>query len=134
MQSVKSKAFSLLARKAYFSKELSKKLREKGYEEKEIAPLISELKKRGWLNDKELASRYVEGQRRKGYGAKVIAYKLREKAGEIDIPMEESEEALQAFIERRYQKDLPEKREKVIGALLRRGFPYLLIDKVLRNL
>jgi len=132
MQSVKAKAFSLLARKSYFSKELSGKLREKGYLEKEISALIKELQKQGWLNDQELANRYVEQQKRKGYGSKVIAYKLREKAGEIAMLSEDSEDTLKAFIERRYLKDLPEKRTKVINALLRRGFSYELIDRVLR--
>ncbi|NGX58948.1 MAG: Regulatory protein RecX [Chlamydiae bacterium] len=60
MQSIKAKAFSLLAKKAYFSKELDRKLREKDYPINEILPLLKELKEQGWLNDEDLTARYVE--------------------------------------------------------------------------
>ncbi len=131
MQSIKAKAFSLLARRAYFSKQLEAKLKEKGYLDDEIQALFRELEESGWLNDLELASRFVERQKEKGYGPRVISMKLREKAGAIDIPIEESEEAVIAFVKKRYLRDLPEKRQKVIGALLRRGISYDLINKVL---
>ena len=134
MQSIKAKAFALLAKRAYFSKALSLKLQEKGYPQKEIESLLQELKSQGWLNDEELATRYVERQKSRGYGARLIALKLREKAGEIDIPIEESEEALRTFIEKRYLKDLPEKRDKVIRALMRRGYSYPLINKILTSI
>jgi len=133
MKKIKSKAFSLLARKSYFSKELAGKLKEKGYEEKEIAPLIQSLQKDGWLDDQELAKRYIAQKKRKGYGAKVIAYELKQKGGELSIAIDDEEEVLRAFVEKRYLKDLPEKREKVIGALMRRGFSYELIDRVLAH-
>jgi regulatory protein len=134
MDSIKAKAFALLARKGYFSKELRKKLLEKGYPDEEISPLIQELTKRGWLNDQERANRFVESQRQKGYGAKMIALKLREKAGPIEVDLGESEEELVALIQKRYLSKLSEKREKVIQALLRRGFSYDLICKALRSL
>lgn len=134
MQSIKAKAFALLARKGYFSKELRKKLLEKGYPEEEISALIQELTQRGWLNDQERASRFVEVQRQKGYGAKMIALKLREKAGPIEVELDESEDALIALIQKRYLSKLAEKREKVIQALLRRGYSYDLICKALQSL
>ena len=73
-------------------------------------------------------------QRQKGYGAKMIALKLREKAGPIEVNLDESEEALIALIQKRYLSKLSEKREKVIQALLRRGFSYDLICRALRSL
>jgi len=124
-------AYALLAKKAYFSKQLKAKLVEKGYGEEEIASFMAQLTERGWLNDQELAERYVARQIEKGNGARVVAMKLREKAGNIDCVIEESEEALAAFVRKRYLKDLPEKKNKVIGALMRRGFSYDLIKKVL---
>lgn len=133
MESIKSKAFALLARKAYFSKQLRKKLSEKGYPEEEIEPLMKELTQRGWLNDQELGARYVEQQRQKGYGAKMIALKLREKAGYLDIAIGDEEETLKALIKKKYLSKLAEKREKVIQALLRRGYSYELISKVLKQ-
>lgn len=133
MESIKAKAFALLARKAYFSKQLRQKLLEKGYPKGEIEDLIAEFIRRGWLNDQELASRYVEQQRQKGYGARRIALQLREKAGQVDVQLGESEEVLVALIQKKYLGKLAENRGKVIQALLRRGFSYDLICKVLKD-
>ncbi|NGX39903.1 MAG: Regulatory protein RecX [Chlamydiae bacterium] len=134
MQSIVSKAFSLLARRSYFSKELIGKLLEKGYEKAEVDALIIRLQNEGWLNDLGLAERFVARQREKGYGPRVIEMKLREKGGECGVLIEESEEALSSFILKKYWKDWPEKREKVIAALLRRGHSYPLINKVLTRI
>lgn len=134
MESIKTKAFALLAKKAYFSKQLKLKLSEKGYPQNEIEELISDLTQRGWLNDQELAGRYIEQQKQRGYGSRMIAFKLKEKAGFLEIPIAESEEALMELIKRRYLKDLPEKKAKVINSLLRRGYSYDLICNVLREI
>ncbi len=133
MESIKAKAFALLARKAYFSKQLRLKLAEKGYPKEEIEALIAEFIRRGWLNDQELANRYVEQQRQKGYGARRIALQLREKAGQVEVALEESEEVLAALIQKKYLGKLQENRNKVIQALLRRGFSYDLICKALNE-
>ncbi|MBS0629798.1 MAG: regulatory protein RecX [Verrucomicrobia bacterium] len=133
MKSTKTKAFALLARKGYFSKQLRQKLTEKGYPEDEIEAVIAELTRRGWLNDQELANRYVEQQKQKGYGAKRIALQLREKAGQVEVDLGESEEALRDLIQKRYLSKLAVSRDKVIQALLRRGFSYDLIVRVLQT-
>ena len=85
MQSIKSKVFSLLAKRSYFSKELEKKLIERGYSKEEIKETIEYLKREGWLNDIELGKRFVDLHIKKGYGAPIIAHKLRNRAGEISI-------------------------------------------------
>jgi len=131
---IRVKAYALLAKKAYFTRQLTKKLKEKGYPDQEITTLIKELVERGWVNDAELGSRYIEQQKAKGYGARVIAFKLREKAGPLDLPIEESTDAAKALIERKYLKDLPEKKDKVIRSLLRRGYPYDLIKRLLDDI
>lgn len=97
----------------------------------EIEELILELKKRGFLNDTELAVSFTKSQKKKGYGPAMIAYKLRQKAGEVHVDLVEDEEILYAYIEKRYLKDLPEKRDKVIRSLMRKGHSYELINKVL---
>ncbi len=132
MQSIKAKAFSLLAKKSYFTKELRQKLLEKGYSASEIAGLTSELTDQGWLNDQELAARFVKVQQEKGYGARVILHKLRQKAGDLSIAISDGE--IESLIERKYKRKLPEQREKVIAALLRRGFSYDLINKALTTI
>lgn len=133
MESIKAKAFALLARKAYFSKQLRRKLSEKGYPKEEIEALIAEFIRRGWLNDQELANRYVEQQQQKGYGARRIALQLREKAGQVDVALGESEEVLATLIQKKYLGKLQENRDKVIQALLRHGFSYDLICKALNE-
>lgn len=133
MDTIKHKAFSLLAKKSYFSKELEKKLLEKGFSIEEIQKLIIDLKSQGWLNDEELAERFVERQKSRGYGAKVIAHKLREKAG-FSCEIAESKETALNLIKKKYLKDLPHKKNKVIAALLRRGYSYDLIKTVLGDI
>lgn len=132
--SIDVKAYSLLARRSYFSKQLILKLREKEYPDEEINPLIEKLTERGWLNDQELAERYVQKKIEQGYGSSVIAFRLREKAGNVQVDVEPSEEALFAFVKKRYKKDLPGKKNKVIRALLLRGHSYDLINKVLHSI
>lgn len=131
---LKEKAFSLLARKNYFTRELKTKLLEKGYPENEIKDLLEELKKGGLLNDQELAERFINTQKEKGYGARWIERKLIEKAGRLSLSISESEEAVRKLVKKRYLKKLPEKRPQVISALLRRGISYELILKVLNTI
>jgi len=129
MQSIKAKAYSLLAKRSYFAKELKQKLLEKGYKPADIDSLISELIKQGWLNDEELASRFVKREGEKGYGARVILQKLRAKAGELSVDIAGGD--IHSLIEKKYIHKLPQEREKVIAALLRRGFSYDLILQAL---
>jgi regulatory protein len=131
---IKAKAYALLAKKAYFSLQLKKKLVEKGYPEGEIAALLKELIERGWVNDRELAARFIEQHKAKGYGARRIQLKLREKAGMLDLPIEDSFEEARSLVQRKYLKDLPEKRDKVIRSLMRRGYGYDLIKTVLEDI
>lgn len=133
MDAVKKKAYSLLARKAYFSKQLKAKLLEKGFPSKDVDFVIADLIDKGWLNDGELASRFIEKEKKKGYGARVIAQKLKEKAGFVPSGIEESREAIEALVAKKYAKKLPEKRMQVIGALMRRGVPYDLALEVIDN-
>lgn len=135
MMPIKAKAFSLLAKRSYFTKELKQKLSEKGYSQTEIENLIQELTKQGWLNDQDLALRYSEKLRARGYGARVIAQKIYQKAGELDLPLEEdSKEAVLHLIHKKYRNNLPKKRNKVIAALMRRGFSYELIKTLLESI
>lgn len=134
MTPIKTKAFSLLARRSHFSKELALKLSQKGYPQTEVNSIIKELQKNGWLNDRELAKNFAMNKKSRGYGAKIITHQLKEKAGEIDLFLTDSEEEVKKFIKKRYCKDLPEKQNKVIRALLRRGFSYDLIHKVLTSM
>lgn len=135
MRSIKSQAFSLLARRAYFSKELEEKLRDRGHAAGEIAALIDELTKEGWLDDRELARRFAQRQREKGYGRLLIIQKLRRRAGPLEFEVEDGEaDELESLIRRKYAERLPDERHKVVAALLRRGFPYDQIDAALRRL
>ena len=133
MSPVKKKAISLLARRAYFSKQLKNKLLEKGYPLGEVEPLMVELTQQGWLNDEEMAKRFIEREKQKGYGAKMIALKLKEKGDFLKVAIEESKEAVRDLVAKRYLKQLPDRRPQVIAALMRRGLPYELILEVLET-
>lgn len=135
MDALKTKAFSLLAKRPYFSKELRKKLLDKGFSKDRVQSLLDLLKKQGLLNDEELAARFIERQKAKGYGAKLIAHKLRERAGEaLSFEIFDSNEDALNLIKKKYQKDLPHKKNKVIAALLRRGYSYELIKTILEDI
>lgn len=131
MQPIKKKAYTLLARRDHFTKELRRKLKEKGFLSNEIEPLLDELTARGFLDDASLARRFAARQKEKGYGPRVIAAKLKEKAGEMDVELEEDVEVVCNLIERRYAGKEP---KKVIAALLRRGFSYGLIQNALSRI
>jgi len=98
-------------------------------QDEKIASLIEE----GWLNDEEMAKRFVEREKQKGYGAKMIALKLKEKGDFLKVAIEESKEAVRDLVAKRYLKQLPDRRPQVIAALMRRGLPYELILEVLET-
>jgi regulatory protein len=57
---IKQKAISFIARRYHSEKELLLKLKTKGYDERLIKIVLSELKEKDFINDKSFASIYVE--------------------------------------------------------------------------
>lgn len=134
MQTVKAVAYSLLSRRSYFSKQLKTKLLQKGFREEEIDPVLLELEAQGYLNDREQGERLIRRERGRGYGPLIIAQKLRERGGTVSLPIQVSKEDLIPLIKKKYAKRLPQEKNKVIAALLRRGYSFDLINMALRDI
>lgn len=72
----KKDALKLLARKAYHSQELARKLRLKNHPAEEIAAAIQEMRRLGYLNDKEYMEAFLRKAALKGWDAYTIKGKL----------------------------------------------------------
>jgi len=125
-------------------KEAREKLRNKGIDEKTVEEAISWLKGEGLLNDAVFARQWVEG-RKERYGRSRLYRELLRKGVEpeiareavADIPDEEEWERAIELGRRRLasmpQRD-PHGREKIASFLLRRGFSWEIVERVLRFL
>lgn len=127
-----STALRLLARRDHSIKELTDKLKLKGYALADIHPVIEECLQKGYLNEKRFTENYINWRRRKGYGPLRISQELQARG----IPDDMIAELLQItdnawFIEARQvwqkrfrgqvEKDF-RKRAKQMHFLQYRGF------------
>lgn len=140
-----SKNFALrrLAQKNYSSYELKKILQERLVSIETIEKVLLELKNIGYINDQDWIESFIRGHIQKKNGPKSIAMKLKVKGvpedtikRNIDYLEETSpqSERIKAILETKYRhrdlKDFKEK-QKVVGALMRKGFDYDEITLVL---
>lgn len=80
------KALSLLAIREYSSKELERKLIDKGFGKEEVENSIASLKKNNFLSDERYALSYINSRMRKTPEGEYIIYiRLREKGVENDL-------------------------------------------------
>lgn len=143
----RKKAFSLLARKGKTVQELRLHLARQEFDPKVIAPLVSELKREGYLDDRKLAEAIAMSAPRKGWGPKRVFQelvkrgveeKLAREVVELYCPEDDYNTALRRGRER--WKALPPnldeevKARRVAGHLERRGFTSQTIIKVLEEL
>ena len=68
MQSVKHKAVALLARREHSRRELTDKLRQKGYNTDEIEACCDELEAKTYLSDERFTLAFVKDRIQKGHG------------------------------------------------------------------
>lgn len=123
----KREALKLLATRSYFSEEFLQKLQRKGLSLQASQNALSYCKQLGYINEKEKTSSFVEREKRKGLGPRLIALKLRAKGVKTSV-VQSSEDQLHAIkqlIEKRYAN---KEKHKVYQALKRRGFD----DEVIR--
>jgi SOS response regulatory protein OraA/RecX len=129
----------LLAAKSYTSFELKEKLLAKKIAAKAIDGAIERCIGFGYLNDKDLAERLIEQLRDKGKGDIYISLKLKKRLGyapKIEPNAKKAREAICALIAKVKSKDDisdPKIKRRLIGKLLRRGFPAELIFESLNQ-
>ncbi len=136
-QSCKDAAVKLIAVKDRTEKELSQRLAEKGYDEREIAEAMAFAAEYGYTDDRAYARKYIrEGVNLKNYGFSRIRAELLKKGvdryvveEEIDSARESADEAprerILGAMERRFAgADLsnPKERNRIFGYFARRGF------------
>lgn len=121
----KAESLRLLSAKSRFSRELEEKLSAKGLSDKAIQKAIAECQRLGYLNDREESERLAQKLQRKGYGASLIAAKMKAKGGACKKEMLGDPAPI---IRKLYEKKLrSSSKEKAIASLLRRGFDYATI-------
>ena len=127
----------VLALRDHSEAELSRKLKEKGYQEEEIAATVARLKELGYLDDARFARGFAASAIRngRGYGSRlklelarrgVAAGIVAEVLAEISEEFSEAE-LLAGLLARRYAGFDPEtatekEKRQVIGYLQRKGF------------
>jgi len=136
---IKYAAFCL-SRRPYFEETIRQKLvlRSKKLKfeksDKVISDILEDLRKSGYLNDIYLASAYARRQLGKGYGPRIISFKLKRlKVSEavIDTALEEANvpkqlEAIQKYAQKYHKLD----KYKLTSRLYSRGFSSVAINKL----
>lgn len=119
--------------------ELRRKLRTGFYPEKAIDEAVEFLKKYRYLDDTEYIRNYIEIYGRSKSAAEIRTALLRKGADKACIEEllrerqpDEEEQIRKLLIKRRYQNDAPaEEKRKTVGFLLRKGFSYEKIRRVI---
>lgn len=75
----------MLARREHSQLELTQKLTQKGFQERDIELLLEEFVQLGWQSDQRFAESYSRSRVHKGFGPVRIQYELKERGVEIDV-------------------------------------------------
>lgn len=117
-------ALYLLSRKAMLSTDLEGKLTAKGISEKTARHIVEYCKDKGFLDDAQEIERMIAKEQRKGYGARAIQFKLRQKGvalRNID-GINEKEAVVKWIAKQKIEWSDRDAVNKLIAKLLRRGF------------
>lgn len=135
------KALGLLSRRPHFRGELTRKLRDRGFDPGEVDAVVSELERRGLIDDRRSAMELAGGSlRRKGYGPRRIRAELLRRgveegvaeavAAEIfDAPGEELRRAREVV--RRWRRATPGNGSRLARHLNRKGYSKRTIVEIL---
>ena len=139
------KAVSLLASRARTEQEIVSALRQNAYPEQTIARVMARLHEEGYIDDVAFAGQWVSARTAKGMGARRIRQELRLKGvsqHDIDEALDsvDEEETLDAAVRAAEKasrgRDLsdPADRQKIIAALVRRGYDFSTAKTALQKL
>lgn len=141
-EQVRKQAFFHLAKRSFFREELNLKLAQKGFSKEAIDKVLDFCIKQGFLDDQKLTQQLVEKTRNRGFGSKVIWYKLSCRVGidrsilqQVILETEKNQMGcLQKLVQKKaHQIQLldPKKKSQWIAKMLRRGYCY---DEIIRCL
>ena len=139
------KAVSLLASRARTEKEIVSALRQNAYPEQTIARVMARLHDEGYIDDAAFAGQWVSARTAKGMGARRIRQELRLKGvsqHDIDEALDsvDEDETLNAAVHAAEKASRgkilsdPADRQKVIAALVRRGYDFATAKAALLKL
>lgn len=139
--SLRERALNLLARREHTRAELQRKLAPHTEDPDELATLLDELSRRGWLSDARFAEALVHDKQAK-FGSARLAHELRERGVPDALIREQMADLKETELQRARQVwqakfgALPEDakaRAKQMRFLQSRGFGLDVIGKVLRG-
>ncbi|MCS5712244.1 RecX family transcriptional regulator [Candidatus Berkiella aquae] len=84
MQTIKDKAIYLLSRREHSRYELQRKLQQRGFQSKDIRPVLDELEKENLLSEERFVSSYIRSRRSRGFGPLKICAELKERGIDRD--------------------------------------------------
>ena len=144
----KQKAFSYLARRDHSEKELSDKLRRKGFREPIIIGLIEDLKQSQFINDGTFSRQFARNKIiQKPVGRRELAFSLKQKGISKDILEATLEEVYLEYDEKELALRLANQKLKTIkniepikvkkrisDFLFRRGFNWEIVEQVFEEI
>lgn len=132
-------ALNVLNRRDYTEFEMVTKLKRRNIHEDVVLNVVQYLKDRTFLNDERFVENFIYFKLNNGYGKKKIEYDLKGKGIDerlIYKGLENVDELQSAkgIFEKKLQllKNRENKREKLYSFLLRRGYSYETIKKLLK--
>lgn len=136
-QQAKKFILKRLSRRSYPSPELRRLLTDRLVSSHNIEKIIAMCQRLGYLHDENWKSHFIEEQRRKGVGPRLIRDKLRMKGLNTAQVSNDQQPLILRLLETRYRlrnlRDTKEKH-KVIASLIRRGFDLAIIHECLEKL
>jgi SOS response regulatory protein OraA/RecX len=127
----KNHAFFLLSQRSLLSAQLESKLLEKGISPECAKKTVELCSEKGYLNDDSGIERFFARELRKGRSAKAAYFKIKRKAGSIDLrehyeqALTSERESLKRYIEKNQKKinrSDPKEMRKWAAKLCRQGF------------
>lgn len=133
-----------LSAQNYYSRQLEKRLIERYVKKQTAQKLIQEAISWGYLNDEAWLDAFMRGHVKR-HGARSISQKLQIKGVPLDVieetmekwrDPEEDKEAIRRFVQTRFRSrnlSNPKERQKVIAALIRRGYSFEQVYSILKE-
>lgn len=143
-QDIKNLLLNYLARREYSQKELSERLKNKGFAPDLYGPILHEFAARGWQSEQRFAESYARARFSRGHGLEQIAHELKQKGVAVEIVKQalqqfSSEDQLQSLYKLWQKKydSLPndfKDKMKQQAYFKSRGFSFSLINELYKKL
>lgn len=138
VERAQEKALSLLERQKYTKKQLTSKLRTKGYMPATIEKVLKKLEEYGYISDEDYAGSFIRSTSNKS--VKELKFALMSKGVREDVVEKilndaeiNEDETISKLAEKfmRYKENNKENKQKLFAYLYRKGFDYSAIQRVI---